>query len=141
MPFQIPFWRRLVTELHFNVAITERLSPGLIRVSGSPLRITCLLPPHSNPRVPKLPGWWCIFFDNAEADGRQKIFLEVLIHESINNRVANRIEESYDLNNCKDHFDCHIIILLFKVTWKEKQNMLKAQNTPHCLTHIHVVQH
>lgn len=133
VPSQIPFGSWLITELDLDVAIAERLPPAFIWIHGISRRCTWLFPPHGNSWVPKLPAWGRAVFHNAEAEGRQKIFLEVLIHESIHNRVANRIEEPYDLDNCKDHFDCHIIILLLKITWRGKEKHSVSTECYKCL--------
>lgn len=57
---------------------------------------------------------------NAKGKSGHAVLLEVLIHESVDNRIVERIWKTYGLCDSNNHIDCDVIILLVQVTWKQE---------------------
>lgn len=66
---------------------------------------------------------------NAKGKSGHAVLLEVLIHESIDNRIVERIWKTYGLCNSNNHIDCDVIILLVQVTWKQESKAEIWKNT------------
>lgn len=114
----------MIAEFYFNFPVTEHFSPTLSRGVGLFLNETFLVLHHCNSQVLTSPERGQILFYKAKAQSRQEVFLEVLIHKGVYNRIANGIGESNDMNYSEDHLNGHIVILLFKITWRPETNRL-----------------
>lgn len=66
---------------------------------------------------------------NAKGKSWHAVLLEVLIHESIDNRIVERIWKTYGLCNSDNHIDCDVIILLVQITWKQESEAEIWKNT------------
>lgn len=77
---------------------------------------------------------------NTEGNSGHAVLLKVFIHESIYNRIVERIWKSYGLCDGNNHIDGDVIIFLAQVTLKQNSKV-QLKGVTDCNVHWYIFKH